>query len=90
MRLTFSELPGIEILDQLNDNQINRDQFKSHTAEYKKRIFKEMAELYNPGSSTQNDVNEIIDSLITRVAELSAACLILQGIVKNFYENQNE
>jgi hypothetical protein len=83
MRLTFSSLPEIATLRHLKTNPANTALFERQTAEYKERILLEMKKVYDSSAQTQENVDQIIESLITRVAELTITGHILDTMVKD-------
>jgi len=82
MILTFSYLPRIETLAHLKTDPVNARQFERQTAEYKERIFLEMRKVYDSSAQTQENVDRIIEGLVTRVAELTITGHILDTVVK--------
>jgi hypothetical protein len=88
--LTYQTLPDYHFLKQLKDNPLNTDQFKRHVEEYKEMIGQEMFEAYTSSDQSQEVINGIIESLITKVAELSATCFIMDNIFAQLPEIMEE
>lgn len=89
MNLSFSYLPELQILARVRDNSQDEAQFRAQVAIFKKWIFEEMTLVYNSSPQTQENVDSIIESLISKVAELSIAGHILDNLVSDYSQMED-